>query len=268
MSLVKLVLDAAPRTSLLLMNRAPVNAMNTALLTDIAKAVEQVEAERASSSKQGWGLLIAAENSATSPVFCAGLDLSEMYGKSEAQLGEFWSAVQQLWLTVYGSKLATVAAVNGHSPAGGCLLTMSCDYRLGAADQPKARIGLNEAKFGLVAPAWFGTTLQAAVGFRQADRMLQLGELIAFDEAKKHGLLDELVPRAELVTTGLKRAEEWATNGPAEARYASKLLSRRAHLDELRNNRKADTQIFIKRVMAKSVQDDLEKYLASLKKGK
>jgi 3,2-trans-enoyl-CoA isomerase len=267
-SLVKVILDAAPRTSMLLLNRAPVNALNTALLTDISKAIVHVEKERGSSLKQGWGLVIAAENAAASSTFSAGLDLSEMYEKSEAQLAEFWTAVQDLWLNIYGTRLATVAAVNGHAPAGGCLITMSCDHRIGAADQPKARIGLNEAKFGLVAPIWFATTLQAAVGTRQADRMLQLGEVISFEDAKRFGLLDELVPRGDLINTALKRAEEWASNGPAEARFQSKILTRKTFLEELRNNRKADIDIFVKRVTAKAVQEDLGRYLASLKKGK
>jgi len=265
MSLVKLVMEAAPRVSVLYMSRPPVNAMNTALLTDIAKTVQQVENERGS---EGWGLVIAADNPTTAPTFSAGLDLSEMYQKSEAQLSEFWSAVQDVWLAVYSSRLATVAAVNNHAPAGGCFLTSSCDYRIGASDQPKARIGLNEAKFGLVAPIWFATTLQATVGVRQADRMLQLGELISFEDAKKFSLFDELVPRADLISTAVKRAGEWASNGPAEARYQSKMLFRKPYLDHLRENRKADIDIFVKRVMAKSMQEDLGKYLASLKKGK
>ena len=268
MSLVKLVLDAAPRASLLLLNRPPVNALDTALLRDIANSIKKVESERGASAKLGWGLVIAAENSANTSTFSAGLDLSEMYDKSETQLAEFWSAVQELWLTLYGSKLATVAAVNGHSPAGGCLIAMSCDYRVAASDQPKAKIGLNEAKFGLVAPPWFGTTLQAAVGMRQADRMLQLGELISFEDAKRFGLLDELVPRADVASIALSRADEWAKNGPAEARFDSKMIQRRFFLDQLRHSRTQDTTAFIKRVSAKSMQDDLGKYLASLKKGK
>ena len=265
MSLVKLILDAAPRTSVLLLNRPPVNAMNTALLTDIADAIKKVEKDK---SKQGWGLVIAAENGSTSSTFSAGLDLSEMYNKSEPQLAEFWGAVQEIWLTLYGSKLATVAAVNGHSPAGGCLVAMSCDYRVAASDQPKARVGLNEAKFGLVAPNWFGTTLQAAVGMRQADKMLQLGELISFEDAKRFGLFDELVPRSEVLSTGIARAEQWASNGPAEARFASKMIQRQHYLDELKNNRKADIKVFVDRVNNKTMQDNIGKYLASLKKGK
>jgi 3,2-trans-enoyl-CoA isomerase len=267
MSLVRVMLDAAPRASVLFLNRPPVNALNKALLTDLGNAIKFIEKERASPDR-GWGLVIAAENSSTASTFSAGLDLSEMYQKSATQLGEFWSSLQEMWLSLYGSRLATVAAVNGQSPAGGCLITMSCDYRIGASDQPKARIGLNEAKFGLVAPTWFGTTLQAAVGLRRADRMLQLGELISFEDAHKYGLLDELVPRADVLKVALDRAEQWAKNGPAEARHASKMIQRRAALEELRGSRRADVQIFVDRVSAVSMQEDIGNYLASLKKAK
>lgn len=57
-------------------------------------------------------------------IFSAGLDITEMFGRSEERLGEFWRAVQQLWILLYGSRLATVAAVNVSRPAG--LRSPSC----------------------------------------------------------------------------------------------------------------------------------------------
>lgn len=51
-------------------------------------------------------------------IFSAGLDITEMFGRSEERLGEFWRAVQQLWILLYGSRLVTVAAVNVSRPAG------------------------------------------------------------------------------------------------------------------------------------------------------
>lgn len=59
---------------------------------------------------------------------------------------------QEMWLTLYMTPLATVASISGHCPAGGCLLALSCDARVMA--EGKYTIGLNEAKLGLVPPAW------------------------------------------------------------------------------------------------------------------
>jgi enoyl-CoA hydratase/carnithine racemase len=58
-------------------------------------------------------------------------------------------------MRLYVSRLATVAAVNGASPAGGCMLAMSCDGRVMTEG---SRIGLNETLLGIVAPSWCGLT--------------------------------------------------------------------------------------------------------------
>lgn len=112
-------------------------------------------------------------------VFSAGLDILEMYGKSPERCGEFWKAVQEIWLQLYGSDMVTIAAINvrtvhhtnshlqpktvsphprappqGSSPAGGCLLSLVCDYRI-MADNPRYSIGLNETLLGIVAPFWY-----------------------------------------------------------------------------------------------------------------
>ncbi|XP_056275714.1 enoyl-CoA delta isomerase 1, mitochondrial-like [Pseudoliparis swirei] len=58
-----------------------------------------------------------------------------------------------MWLKLYGSSMVTIAAINGSSPAGGCLMSMTCDYRI-MADNPRHSVGLNETQLGIVAPFW------------------------------------------------------------------------------------------------------------------
>jgi 3,2-trans-enoyl-CoA isomerase len=76
----------------------------------------------------------------------------EMYKPKEERLRQFWTALQDVWLKLYGSSFPTAAAITGHSPAGGCLLALSCEYRVML---PNFTIGLNETKLGIVAPSWF-----------------------------------------------------------------------------------------------------------------
>jgi len=77
----------------------------------------------------------------------------------------FWSAFQDCWIDVYKCSLPTAAAINGHAIAGGAILPTTADYKV-MVDNPKLKIGLNEAKFGLVAPPWFVDSLRATVGHR------------------------------------------------------------------------------------------------------
>ncbi|CAG02071.1 unnamed protein product, partial [Tetraodon nigroviridis] len=115
-------------------------------------------------------------------VFSAGLDIMEMYGKSPEHCGEFWRAVQEIWLKLYGSNMVVIAAINGSSPAGGCLLSLTCDYRI-MADNPRYSIGLNETQLGIVAPFWFRDTMMNTVGHRSTEIALQLGQLYSPAEA-------------------------------------------------------------------------------------
>lgn len=77
----------------------------------------------------------------------------------------------------------------GHSPAGGCLLSLCCEYRIML---PKFTIGLNETQLGIVAPTWFQGPMRNTIGDRKAELALTLGKMFTTDEALKVGLIDEV----------------------------------------------------------------------------
>ena len=122
------------------------------LVSDIARFLIRCQAissgiREIESNRKVQALILAS----STPVFCAGLDLTELY--QPRRLVEFWTAFQQLFLDLYGSRLATIAAVSGPAPAAGCMLAMACDYRI-IKVSGNAVIGLNEAQFGIIAPPW------------------------------------------------------------------------------------------------------------------
>ena len=111
----------------------------------------------------------------------------EMYKPDETRLREFWTTLQDVWLKLYGSSFPTAAAINGHSPAGGCLLSMCCEYRVML---PKFTIGLNETQLGIVAPSWFQATMKNILPPRVTEMALTLGTMFTTEEALKvSGLL-------------------------------------------------------------------------------
>lgn len=79
--------------------------------------------------------------------------------------------------------------IQGHSPAGGCLMAASCEYRVMVENYT---IGLNETLLGIVAPFWFISTLRNTIGKRQAELALTTGRLFKTDEALNVGLVDEI----------------------------------------------------------------------------
>ena len=166
--LVEVGVDSLTGVATLTMNRPPVNSLSLDMCSEISAAVKAAEAD------SGTNALVL--QSSSNKIFSAGLDIKEMHHPDPSRLASFWRSVQQVFLDVYGSRLATVAAIEAHSPAGGCLLAMSCDYRV-MADDDKFKIGLNETNLGIAAPYWLGELLVRTIGFREAETGLALAKL-------------------------------------------------------------------------------------------
>jgi Delta3-Delta2-enoyl-CoA isomerase len=202
--------------------------------------------------------------------FSAGLDIMEMHQPQFERLRSFWQSFQQLYFTLYGSRLACIAAIEGHAPAAGCMLALSCDYRIMAATdvttkfQPK--IGLNETKLGIVAPPWLAQQMIDCVGVRQAELSLSLGTLYTPEEAQQIHLVDQIVPLSEVRTVAHAEAQKWGTTIPPQARVASKLLIRQPHLDKLTTNAEQDIEHFVQFITNPKVQQTISRYLEMLAK--
>ncbi len=122
--------------AILKMNRKPVSGLNKDFLTELNITLEKLE-----NNASYRGVILTSANPG---IFSAGLDITEMYQKSPEYTSAFWRSLQDFWMRLFSTNLATVAAINGHSPAGGCLMALSCDYRVMA--QGKFTIGLNEVQ--------------------------------------------------------------------------------------------------------------------------
>ncbi|KFP07919.1 hypothetical protein N300_06824, partial [Calypte anna] len=236
----------------------PVNSLSLEFLTEFCISLEKLENDRACR-----GVILT---SAVPRIFSSGLDITEMCGKSTEHYAEFWRAVQEMWLRLYGSNMVTVAAVNGSSPAGGCLMALSCDYRI-MGENPKFSIGLNEAQLGIVAPFWFKDTFVNVVGHRIAESSLQLGSLYPAPEALRLGLVDELVPEEKLQEKAAAVMAQWLAL-PDHARQLTKSMMRKAVLDRLAAHREEDVQNFISFISKESIQKSLRMYMEMLKKKK
>lgn len=225
------------------------------MIQELQQTFQELEQER-----DIHGVILA---SSSPKIFSAGLDLMEMYNPKRENLATFWRSLQDLFATLYLSPLATVAAIEGHAPAGGCFLSICCDYRV--MSQGGAVIGLNETKLGIVAPAWFRDVFVNTVGHRVAEHMLSLGAQVDADSAKAIHLVDEAVPSNEVLPHAKKALGEW-TSIPAHARGLTKKLMREKTVAQLMKNRDADIQVFQDLIMQPRVQKSLEMYLASLRK--
>ncbi|XP_039301623.1 enoyl-CoA delta isomerase 1, mitochondrial-like [Nilaparvata lugens] len=187
--LVTVTTDDKTGVSTLSLNRPPVNGLNLDLLQSISTALTTLEKSKCR------GMILTSDNPS---VFSAGLDILEMYKPDPTRVKDFWTTLQDTWIKLYTTSFPTVAVINGHSPAGGCLLALSCEYRIIVG--PKNTIGLNETKLGIIAPRWFQDSMRNVIGERQAELALTTGKMFTADEALKVNLVDEVVASKDEAT--------------------------------------------------------------------
>ncbi|CAH2981431.1 unnamed protein product [Chilo suppressalis] len=236
------------------MQRLPVNSLNLELLQELDKAITDVGKNKAK------GMILT---SASPTVFSAGLDIKEMYKPDPKRVELFWSTLQGVWLKLFGSKFPTAAAINGHAPAGGCLLALSCEYRVMATG--KYKIGLNETALGIIAPMWFMDSMYNTVPRRQAEIALTTGQMFTVEEALKVGLIDETASGKDDAIAKCKQFIEKFDKIPPLARAFTKQRVRSAALEWLNNNRQKDLNEFLQFVNTPAVQQSLEMYMMMLK---
>jgi methylglutaconyl-CoA hydratase len=164
---------------------------------------------------------------AAGPVFCAGMDLAELQeslGKpiEETPVWDDALRLARLYDRIYTLPRPTIAAVNGTAVAGGAGLVTVCDL---AVTVPEAKFGYPEVRRGLVG-AMIMPHLLRHVGERSARYMLLTGELIDAAEALRTGLVNEVVPAANLLARADVLARALAEGGPNALARTKELLQR------------------------------------------
>jgi enoyl-CoA hydratase len=189
-----LIVETKGRIGAIRLNRPQaLNALNAALMLELAAAVDAFEAD------DGIGCIVIT---GSDKAFAAGADIKEMVGKSymDAFMGNFAAS----WDRVAHARKPVIAAVAGFALGGGCELAMQCDLII-AADN--ARFGQPEIKLGVI-PGIGGTQrLTRAIGKAKAMDLILTGRTMDATEAERCGLVARVVPAAELMNEAMKAAE-------------------------------------------------------------
>lgn len=230
------------------------------MMQSISSAIQEAESDRKIQS-------LILTSSLPNGIFSAGLELTELYQPDASRLPKFWESFQQLYLDLYGSRLSTIASMGGPAPAAGCMLALSCDYRV-MIDNPKCTIGLNESQLGIVAPPWLAQQYIDTIGNRNAELALLLGTLFSPQQALDIGLVDEIASSKDDVEGAARTKAAEFVRIPPKARVAAKELTRGAQIAKLANHRQGDTEFFCSFVTSDTVQRTLGAYLEMLAKRK
>jgi Delta3-Delta2-enoyl-CoA isomerase len=215
------------------MHRAPFNALNPALVSELLQALQKAQR----------GDCRAIILSGLPGVFSVGVDAAELLTLNRSQTQQFFVQFHDLCVALGRSPIPVIAAITGHAPAGGTILALFCDYRIMA--EGNFQIGLHEVRQGVIVPGPIRHVLARLVGHRVAERMLVEGQLLSPEEALNTGLVDEITPPGAVLRLSLLYCEkllalpEAAMNAMRDSFHEDvhrELTHRDAIIDELLEN--------------------------------
>lgn len=191
------------------------NALNKATISDLSKAVKLL-------GKNDDVRVIVITGSGEK-AFVAGADISEFANYSVAEGAQLAGEGQELLFNfIENLKKPVIAAVNGFALGGGLELAMACHFRV-ASDN--AKMGLPEVTLGLI-PGYGGTQrLPQLVGKGRAMEMIMTAAMISAEEAKQYGLVNYVVPQAELLSFTNAIAHKIIKNAPFAIGKAIKAIN-------------------------------------------
>ncbi|MHB1358831.1 MAG: enoyl-CoA hydratase [Rhodocyclaceae bacterium] len=194
MSAKNILAEVRDHVGLITLNRpAALNALNDALMDELAAALDTFEADDA------IGCIVIT---GSAKAFAAGADIAAMKDLSyiDAYRANF---ISRNWERLAHCRKPVIAAVAGFALGGGCELAMMCDFIIAAEN---ARFGQPEIKLGIL-PGFGGTQrLPRAIGKAKAMEMCLTGRLMDAAEAEKSGLVARVVPTEKLLEEALATA--------------------------------------------------------------
>ena len=207
--LQNLIVERDGAVAVVTVNRPKVlNALNMATLDELERVTAGLAADDAVRCVVITG---AGEKS-----FVAGADINELAAQSPVGGRQHAMRGQEVFDEIENLGKPVIAAINGYALGGGCELAMACTVRI-AADT--ARLGQPEINLGII-PGYAGTQrLARLVGTGRALELLLTGDQIPAAEAYRIGLVNRVVPGAELMREAKQLAAALAAKAPIAIRY-------------------------------------------------
>ncbi len=197
-------------------------------------------------------------------MFTGGLDVPELLKLDRRQMLKAWEVFFGTQARLAASPVPVAAAITGHSPAGGAVLALYCDYRVMA--EGKFRIGLNEVQVGLCPGPVIYAVLRRLVGPRHADQMTSGGLLLSPEEARAVGLVDRVVPALEVVPAAIEWAQTMISL-PQEAVAATRACARKDLVALVSHLGPADYESMNDAWFSEETQRSMRALVERLKKG-
>ena len=191
------------------LDRPKVNALNEQVVRELGEVVDGLRLSEEVRAVVLWG---------GERVFAAGADIKQMGDLDAVGMFRYIGGFQDVLVRLERLPQVTIAAINGYALGGGCELSMACDFRVCAGN---SKLGQPEILLGIMPGAGGTQRLPRLVGVARAKDIIYTGRMVDPDEAFDIGLVQKVVPAADVYAAAVKMAERFAA-GPAVALMAAK----------------------------------------------
>ena len=190
------------------------NALNVETVEELSRVFAALKLD-----SEVRAVIVAGEGD---KAFAAGADIRELVSLTAAEAKQYAVRGQLLLELIEHLGKPVIACVNGFALGGGCELAMACTIRLAS---PNASFGQPEVKLGLI-PGYAGTQrLPRLVGKGRAMQMLLTAEAVSAQEAHRIGLVNEVVPQAELISRAEAIVRQILANAPLAVQFAMEAVN-------------------------------------------
>jgi enoyl-CoA hydratase/carnithine racemase len=191
------------------LDRPKLNPLNRQVATEIGEAVDAAAGDEKVRALVVWG---------GERVFAAGADIKEMGERDAVTMFRYIGFFQDVFTRLDNLPMVTIAAINGYALGGGCELALACDFRICAED---SQMGQPEILLGVIPGAGGTQRLPRLIGAGRAKDLIYSGRFVAAEEALRIGLVDKVVPPADVYSKAVEWGERYA-RGPRVALMAAK----------------------------------------------
>jgi len=185
------------KVAILKLNRGITNALNLKLVNQLAENLQ-----KARDASNVYGLVLVSSNE---KFFSIGFDIPELFELTRKDFQVFYRAFNRVCIDLYKLPKPTIAAITGHAIAGGCILTLCCDYRFIA--EGRKLMGLNEIKLGIPVPYPGDCILQQLAGTRNAREIMGTGEFYHPEELLQAGIVDQVLSLKQVLPKSIEKAK-------------------------------------------------------------
>lgn len=190
-------IEQLEKVYVLKLNRGIINALNLEIVEEFLRKLKNLKDD-----SDVFGIVVTSSNE---KFFAIGLDIPELFVLSREEFTIFYKKYNQLCMELFSFPKPTIAAITGHAIAGGCILTLCCDYRFIA--EGRKLMGLNEIKLGVPVPYLGDCILRQLIGLNNAREVTDIGDFYSPEELFRLGMVDKVLPHNQLLDEAIAQVK-------------------------------------------------------------